>query len=55
MPLSRLRVYIIHIKDPLTDGPSPREQILEELRKQSDEVGLGCEFYAPVCGEGVWI
>jgi cAMP phosphodiesterase len=51
LPLSGLRVFIIHVKDCLSDSPGPREQILEELRTQSAEAGLGCEFDAPLSGE----
>ncbi|KAL1963626.1 hypothetical protein VTN77DRAFT_7947 [Rasamsonia byssochlamydoides] len=54
-PLAGLSVYIIHIKDTLTDGPHPGEQILQELRTQSEEAGLGCEFFVPKQGEGIWI
>jgi hypothetical protein len=54
-PLEGLSVYIIHIKDTLTDGPHPGEQILQELRTQSDEAGLGCKFFVPKRGEGIWI
>lgn len=54
-PLAGLSVYIIHIKDTLTDGPHPGEQILQELRAQSEEAGLGCEFFVPKQGEGIWI
>lgn len=54
-PLAGLTVYIIHIKDTLTDGPHPSERILEELRAQSDNAGLGCEFHVPFQGEGLFI
>lgn len=55
LPLAGLAVYIIHIKDTLTDGPHPSERILQELRQQSDEAKLGCEFFVPKQGEGIWI
>ncbi|PGH04464.1 hypothetical protein GX51_03455 [Blastomyces parvus] len=54
-PLAGLRVYIIHVKDSLIDGLSPREVILEELRAHSEDAALGCEFYAPVSGEEVFV
>ncbi|OKL56060.1 hypothetical protein UA08_08617 [Talaromyces atroroseus] len=54
-PLAGFKVYIIHIKDTLADGPHPSERILEELRSQSDDVGLGCEFHVPYQGEGIFI
>jgi hypothetical protein len=54
-PLAGLAVYIIHIKDTLTDGPHPSERILQELRQQSEEAQLGCEFFVPKQGEGIWV
>lgn len=54
-PLEGFKVYIIHIKDTLTDGPHPSERILSELRAQSNDAGLGCEFYVPFQGEGILI
>ncbi|KAH8698840.1 cAMP phosphodiesterases class-II-domain-containing protein [Talaromyces proteolyticus] len=53
--LTGLSVYIIHIKDTLTDGPHPSERILGELRTHSEAAGLGCEFFVPKQGEGIWI
>jgi hypothetical protein len=55
LPLAGFTVYIIHIKDTLTDGPHPSERILQELRQQSEEAKLGCEFFVPKQGEGIWI
>lgn len=55
LPLSGIRVYIIHVKDALSDEPSPREKILEELRAHGKQAGLGCEFYAPECGEWAFV
>lgn len=55
LPLTGLTVYIIHIKDTLTDGPHPSERILQELRQQSEEAQLGCEFFVPKQGEGIWV
>lgn len=53
--LAGLSVYIIHIKDPLTDGPPPGDQILEELKAQGEAARLGCEFCLPKPSEGIWI
>lgn len=55
LPLLGLSVYIIHIKDSLTDGPPPGERILQELKTQGEAAKLGCEFKIPVPGEGIWI
>ncbi|OJJ45597.1 hypothetical protein ASPZODRAFT_152642 [Penicilliopsis zonata CBS 506.65] len=55
LPLTGLSVYIIHIKDGLTDGPPPGDRILQELREQGEAAGLGCEFFVPKGGEGIWI
>lgn len=54
-PLAGLSVYIIHIKDPLTDGPPAGDQILQELKTQGEAARLGCEFCLPDPSEGIWI
>lgn len=55
LPLAGLIVYIIHIKETLTDGPAPGERILRELRAHAEEAHLGCEFVIPNPAEGIWI
>lgn len=54
-PLNGLSVYIIHIKDNLSDGPPPGNQILAELQEQGEAAKLGCDFRLPNPGEGIWI
>ncbi|KAJ5676752.1 Cyclic-AMP phosphodiesterase class-II [Penicillium maclennaniae] len=55
LPLAGLSVYIIHIKENMTDGPPIRDQILEELQAHGKEAHLGCEFFMPDLTEGIWI
>ncbi|CAG8909678.1 unnamed protein product [Penicillium egyptiacum] len=55
LPLEGLKVYIIHIKENLTDGPHPRDQILRELQDHGEAAHLGCEFFIPNPLEGIWI
>lgn len=55
LPLEGLKVYIIHIKENLTDGPPPGEQILKELKEHGLKAHLGCEFFLPDPTEGIWI
>jgi hypothetical protein len=55
LPLEGLKVYIIHIKENLTDGPHPRDQILRELQDHGEAARLGCEFFIPNPLEGIWI
>ncbi|KAJ5162613.1 Cyclic-AMP phosphodiesterase class-II [Penicillium coprophilum] len=55
LPLEGLKVYIIHIKENLTDGPHPGEQILKELQHHGEAAHLGCEFFIPNPLEGIWI
>ena len=50
-----LTVHIIHVKDTLTDGPSPGEIILAQLRQQAEEAGLACEFDVTDFGESIWV
>jgi hypothetical protein len=55
LPLTGLSVYVIHIKENLTDGPPPGEQILRELQEHAQEAHLGCEFFLPNPTEGIWV
>ncbi|KAI9370072.1 cAMP phosphodiesterases class-II-domain-containing protein [Aspergillus egyptiacus] len=55
MPLFGLSIYLIHIKDDMSDGPHPREQILQELTEQGQAAGLGCKFHVPKRGESIYI
>ncbi|KAJ5161867.1 hypothetical protein N7492_007259 [Penicillium capsulatum] len=54
LPLTGLSIYIIHIKETLTDGPPPGERILRELREHSVAASLGCQFFLPNPEEGIW-
>ncbi|KAF2165182.1 hypothetical protein M409DRAFT_24568 [Zasmidium cellare ATCC 36951] len=59
LPLSGLRVIIIHIKDTLKDGPHVSENILAQLneyeaRLREEGMGLGCEFVISQSGESYW-
>ena len=55
LPLAGLSVYIIHIKENMTDGPPIKDQILKELQAHNKEAHLGCEFLIPDPAEGIWI
>ncbi|KAL8738795.1 MAG: hypothetical protein Q9181_000473 [Wetmoreana brouardii] len=54
-PLEGLQVIIIHIKDPLRDGPDIGETILEQLKEHEAEVQLGCTFTISQCGTSLWL
>ncbi|KAL8962921.1 MAG: hypothetical protein Q9183_005079, partial [Haloplaca sp. 2 TL-2023] len=54
-PLEGLHVIIIHIKDPLRDGPDIGTTILEQLKEAESEVGLGCTFTISRCGTSLWL
>ncbi|KAL2847970.1 cAMP phosphodiesterases class-II-domain-containing protein [Aspergillus pseudodeflectus] len=53
MPLSGLQIYIIHVKDDMTDSPHPGETILRELRHLGQKAKLGCSFYIPKRGASI--
>ncbi|KAK5797631.1 hypothetical protein VI817_003922 [Penicillium citrinum] len=55
LPLNGLSIYIIHIKETLTDGPPPGYQILSELRQQGAASYLGCQFFLPEPDKGIYI
>ncbi len=59
MPLSGVKVVIIHVKDNMKDGPLVRDNILAQLqdyeqRLQQEGQGLGCEFVISQSGESYW-
>ncbi|KAK5130495.1 hypothetical protein LTR08_001975 [Meristemomyces frigidus] len=56
LPLSGIKVVIIHIKDTLADGPHVSENILAQLHEHEARLryegqGLGCEFIISKSGE----
>jgi cAMP phosphodiesterase len=58
-PLAGIKIFIIHIKDTLKDGPHVSERILAELQKHETGLkergmGLGCEFVISQSGESYW-
>lgn len=55
LPLEGLSVFIIHIKETLTDGPPPGVEILNQLRTQAGESHLGCQFFLPEPEQGIFI
>ena len=59
MPLSGIRVVIIHVKDNMKDGPSVGDTVFAQLndyeqRLQQEGQGLGCEFVISQSGESYW-
>ncbi|KAL8806303.1 MAG: hypothetical protein Q9182_001450 [Xanthomendoza sp. 2 TL-2023] len=54
-PLAGLKVIIIHVKDPLRDGPDIGEAILEQLEEHEGEAQLGCSFIVSRSGTSVWL
>ncbi|KAF2857903.1 hypothetical protein K470DRAFT_260382 [Piedraia hortae CBS 480.64] len=56
LPLAGIRVYIIHIKDPMKDGPPASDRILAQLRDHEAALNqpLGCEFVIARSGESYW-
>ncbi|KAL2845721.1 cAMP phosphodiesterases class-II-domain-containing protein [Aspergillus pseudoustus] len=53
MPLSGLHIYVIHVKDDMTDGPHPGEAILQKLEQLGQAAELGCSFLIPERGESI--
>ncbi|KAL8833355.1 MAG: hypothetical protein Q9170_004308 [Blastenia crenularia] len=54
-PLEGLHVIIIHIKDPLRDGPDIGDDILEQLKQHEAEAQLGCTFTISKSGTSLWL
>jgi len=58
-PLKGVRVIVIHVKDPMTDGPLIGESILQELwaheaRLAKEGKALGCVFEVSTSGASYW-
>jgi hypothetical protein len=49
--LKGLKVVIIHVKEPMTDGPKAGEVILDELVRHEREARLGVEFVVSEKGQ----
>ncbi|MCJ1308475.1 hypothetical protein MMC25_002128 [Agyrium rufum] len=49
--LAGLRVIIIHVKDPLRDGPPIEDTILDQVIALAKQVGLSCEFTVSRSGD----
>ena len=54
-PLQGLRVIIIHVKDPLRDGPPVSDIILHELQAYETTFQLGCTFTIAKTGSSIWL
>ncbi|KAL8719003.1 MAG: hypothetical protein Q9225_003941 [Loekoesia sp. 1 TL-2023] len=54
-PLEGLQVIIIHVKDPLRDGPDISDAVLEQLREHEEEARLGCTFTVSKSGMSLWL
>ncbi|KAL8733153.1 MAG: hypothetical protein Q9166_002345 [cf. Caloplaca sp. 2 TL-2023] len=54
-PLEGLKVIIIHVKDPLRDGPDIGESISEQLQQHEREAQLGCTFIISQSGTSIWL
>lgn len=52
-PLKGLTVVIIHVKEKLNDGDSPRDTILSELLEHEKEAELGSEFIISKMGQSL--
>ncbi|KAL8953092.1 MAG: hypothetical protein Q9222_001030 [Ikaeria aurantiellina] len=54
-PLEGLQVIIIHVKDPLRDGPGIEENILRQLQEHEREAQLGCTFTVSRSGMSIFL
>ncbi|KAI4193494.1 MAG: hypothetical protein LQ348_002856 [Seirophora lacunosa] len=54
-PLQGLTVVIIHVKDPLRDGPDIEHTILEQLKGHEAKAQLGCTFIVSESGTSLWL
>lgn len=54
-PLKGLKVYIIHVKEILKDGPAVGETILAQLQEHEKIFQLGCTFTISKAGTSIWL
>ena len=59
LPLSGIKIVVIHVKDTMKDGPHVRDNILAQLQDYDQQLqqqgeGLGCEFLISRTGETYW-
>lgn len=54
-PLKGLKVYIIHVKEILKDGPAVGETILAQLQEHEKVFQLGCTFTISKAGTSIWL
>lgn len=54
-PLKGLKVFIIHVKDILKDGPEVSETILAQLQEHEKVFQLGCTFTISQAGTSIWL
>lgn len=54
-PLQDLKVFIIHVKDILKDGPEVSETILAQLQEHEKAFQLGCTFTISKAGTSIWL
>lgn len=53
--LKGLKVYIIHVKEILKDGPEVGETILAQLQEHEKVFQLGCTFTISKAGTSIWL
>ena len=53
--LAGLKVFIIHVKETLKDGPEPGETILAQLEQAEKAEELGCTFSISRAGDSIWL
>lgn len=54
-PLEGLQIIIIHVKDPLRDGPDVGDSILKQLKEHEVKAQLGCTFVISKSGTSLWL
>ena len=54
-PLKGLKVYIIHVKEVLKDGPEVGQTILAQLQEHEKVFQLGCTFTISKAGSSIWL
>ena len=53
-PLKGLKIFIIHVKEQLSDGPETGGVILKQLMEYEAQAQLGCEFAIAKVGEAMY-
>jgi len=55
LPLTGVKIVIIHMKDKLDDGPDVGDTILNQMKGYEEQARLGCDFVISRVGQALYL